>query len=81
MMFGEWLPQLCYCLTDIGVSLNAMWKYFQFMLSYQQKKDEIFTWSTQTEVNPELSTISYINFDRMPTLNAFIGASPTIGFC
>ncbi|WP_373135341.1 TonB-dependent receptor domain-containing protein [Phocaeicola plebeius] len=62
------------------ISLNAMWKYFQFMLSYQQKKDEIFTWSTQTEANPELSTISYINFDRMPTLNAFIGASPTIGF-
>lgn len=62
------------------ISLNAMWKYFQFMLSYQQKKDEIFTWSTQTEANPELSTISYINFDRMPTLNAFLGASPTIGF-
>jgi len=62
------------------ISLNAMWKYFQFMLSYQQKKDEIFTWSTQTEANPELSTISYINFDKMPTLNAFIGASPTIGF-
>lgn len=62
------------------ISLNAMWKYFQFMLSYQQKKDEIFTWSTQTEDNPELSTISYINFDKMPTLNAFIGASPTIGF-
>lgn len=62
------------------ISLNAMWKYFQFMLSYQQKKDEIFTWSTQTEANPELSTISYINFDRMPTMNAFIGASPTIGF-
>lgn len=62
------------------ISLNAMWKYFQFMLSYQQKKDEIFTWSTQTEANPELSTISYINFDRMPILNAFIGASPTIGF-
>lgn len=62
------------------ISLNAMWKYFQFMLSYQQKKDEIFTWSTQAEANPELSTISYINFDRMPTLNAFIGASPTIGF-
>lgn len=62
------------------ISLNAMWKYFQFMLSYQQKKNEIFTWSTQTEANPELSTISYINFDRMPTLNAFIGASPTIGF-
>lgn len=62
------------------ISLNTMWKYFQFMLSYQQKKDEIFTWSTQTEANPELSTISYINFDRMPTLNAFIGASPTIGF-
>lgn len=62
------------------ISLNAMWKYFQFMLSYQQKKDEIFTWSTQTEDNPELSTISYINFDRMPTLNAFLGASPTIGF-
>lgn len=62
------------------ISLNVMWKYFQFMLSYQQKKDEIFTWSTQTEANPELSTISYINFDKMPTLNAFIGASPTIGF-
>lgn len=62
------------------LSLNAMWKYFQFMLSYQQKKDEIFTWSTQSEANPEVSTISYINFDKMPTLNAFIGASPTIGF-
>lgn len=61
------------------LSLATTWRFIQAMVSLNHQKDAIFLWSNPVEETPEISMISFRNFNKMPTLNVMLAASPTIG--
>ncbi len=67
-------PSLTHDLTAVGV-----WRFFQAMVSYKVVRDYILYWGTQVEGQSATTLINYINHDRLPSLTAYLAASPTIG--
>ena len=61
------------------ITLMGAWRFFQAMISFQQKRDPILQWSNPDESDHSIAIITHQNFDKLPTLNAMIGAAPTIG--
>ena len=61
------------------ITLMGAWRFFQAMISFQQKRDPILQWSNPDEADHSVAIITHQNFDKLPTLNAMIGAAPTIG--
>ena len=60
-------------------SLMSSWKFFQLMVSYKQENDAIIQWAEQHEENPSIAILSTKNIDKIPSLSAFLTASPKIG--
>lgn len=61
------------------ISLQTSWKYFQFLISYQQKRNAIILWSEPKSDEQEVIYLRPINFKSIPLLNASFTASPIIG--
>ena len=61
------------------ITLMGAWRFFQAMISFQQKRDPILQWSNPDASDHSVAVITHQNFDKLPTLNAMIGAAPTIG--
>ena len=60
-------------------SLMDSWKFLQLMVSYKQEKDAIIQWAEQHEENPAIAILSTKNIDKIPSLSAFLTASPKFG--
>ena len=60
-------------------SLTGSWKYLQLMVSYKQERDVIMQWATQMEENPAVTLLSTRNLDKLPSLTAYLTASPKFG--
>ena len=61
------------------ISLMGAWRFFQAMISFQQKRDAILQWSNPDKNDPSISIITMQNFEKIPTLSAMLAAAPTIG--
>lgn len=61
------------------VSLTTSWKFLQLMVSYKQERDVIIQWATQMEDNPAVTLLSTRNLDKLPSLTAYLTASPKFG--
>ncbi|MBK5196314.1 MAG: TonB-dependent receptor [Proteiniphilum sp.] len=60
-------------------SLTGSWKFLQLMVSYKQEKDVIMQWATQMEENPAVTLLSTRNVKNLPSLTAYLTASPKFG--
>lgn len=60
-------------------SLNGSWKFLQLMVSYKQERDVIMQWATQMEDNPAVTLLSTRNVKKLPSLFAYLTASPKFG--
>ena len=60
-------------------SLTGSWKFLQFMVSYKQERDVIMQWATQMEDNPAVTLLSTRNLDKLPSMTAYLTASPKFG--
>lgn len=58
---------------------SVAWKFLHGIVSFQQKKDETIPWGKPETDRPEITIIQPINFDKIPTLNVFLAASPVFG--
>jgi hypothetical protein len=65
--------------TVRDASLMTSWRFLQFMLSYKQEKDAIIHWAEQHADNPAVAILSNKNIDKLPSMTAFITASPKFG--
>ncbi len=63
-----------------SLSLVGVWKYLQTYVSYTHEKDAIEQWIDRYELDPKVSIINYRNIDEVPSLAAFITASPVFGW-
>ena len=61
------------------VSLMSSWRFLQLAVSYQQQKNAIIQWAEQLEENPAVTLLSNINIRQIPSLSAFLTASPKFG--
>lgn len=61
------------------LSLTGTWRFMQAMVGLYHQKDAIFIWSNPLEETPEITMVGFRNFDKIPTLNVMLAASPTIG--
>lgn len=61
------------------VTLSASWKFLQASVSYQLVNDPILYWSRPVEDNPGAAILYQENYDKIPSVRAFVAASPTIG--
>lgn len=60
-------------------SLIGSWKFLQLMVSYKQENDAIIQWATQMEDNPAVTILSNQNLKKIPSLTAYLTASPKFG--
>ena len=60
-------------------SLTGSWRFLQFMVSYKQERDVIMQWATQLEDNPAVTLLSNRNLKKLPSLTAYLTASPKLG--
>lgn len=61
------------------VSLVGLWKFIQFMASYQIDKDAIIYWAEQQQDNPAITRMSYKNLNSLKNLVAFVSFAPKFG--
>lgn len=61
------------------VSLMGMWKFLQFMASYQNDKDAIIYWAEQQKDNPAITRVSYKNLKSLKNLTVFVSCAPRFG--
>lgn len=62
------------------ITLSGSWKFLQASVSYQMKNDPILYWSRPVENNPGAAMLYQENYDKIPSLRAFVAVSPTIGW-
>lgn len=60
-------------------TLTGSWKFIQLMMSYKHEKDAIITWAKEMEGNPAVTLVTLSNLERLPSLTAFVTASPKFG--
>lgn len=61
------------------ISLVGLWKFVQFMASYQIERDAIIYWAEQQQDNPVITRMSYKNLNSLKNLVAFISFAPKFG--
>lgn len=61
------------------ISLMSSWRFLQLAVSYKREKDVIIHWGEQLEENPAVTLLSLINLEQLPSLSAFLTASPKVG--
>ncbi len=65
--------------TRHDVSLMGSWRFLQLAISYKMDENLIIQWAEQMDENPAVTLLSNINIPRMPSLSAFLTASPKVG--
>ncbi|MDD2477173.1 MAG: outer membrane beta-barrel family protein, partial [Dysgonamonadaceae bacterium] len=65
--------------TIHDVTLVGTWKFLQLMASYKNEKNTVIYWAEQLEENPAVTLLAYRNLEKLPSLSAFLTASPTFG--
>lgn len=65
--------------TRHDVSLMGSWRFLQLAVSYKMDENLIIQWAEQMDENPAVTLLSNINIPRMPSLSAFLTASPKVG--
>lgn len=61
------------------VSMMGSWRFLQLAVSWKQQKNAIIQWAEQLEENPAVTLLSNININQIPSLSAFLTASPKFG--
>lgn len=62
-----------------NISLQGLWKFMQFNIEYQDKKNAIIYWATQNSNNESITTISYKNLISIKRLSSVITLFYPIG--
>lgn len=61
------------------ISLMSSWRFLQLAVSWKMEKDIIIQWAEQMEDNPAVTLLTMRNLKKMPSLSAFLTASPRFG--
>ncbi len=61
------------------ISLMSSWRFLQLAVSWKMEKDIIIQWAEQMEDNPAVTLLAMKNLQKMPSLSAFLTASPRFG--
>lgn len=61
------------------VSLMGVWKFMQFMVSYQDNRDAIINWDEVVEGNSSATMLRYKNINSLKHVTAMVSLSPKIG--
>lgn len=61
------------------VSLMGVWKFMQFMVSYQDNRDAIIYWTDEVPESSSIRVIRYKNLNSLKSLTAMVSLSPKIG--
>ena len=59
--------------------MMSSWRFLQLAVSWKQEKNAIIQWAEQLEENPAVTLLSNINIRQIPSLSAFLTASPKFG--
>lgn len=61
------------------ISLMGVWKFMQFMASYQDNRDAIIYWTDEVPESSSIRVIRYKNLNSLKSLTAMVSLSPKIG--
>jgi len=61
------------------LSFMGIWKFINFSLSYNDRKNAIIYWAEQMDENPSVTRISFKNLNSLKSAMASISLSPKIG--
>lgn len=61
------------------VSALSVWKWMQFMLSYQDDRDAIIYWDEAVPYSSSITLLQYKNLNSIKSLTAMVAIAPTIG--
>lgn len=62
-----------------NVSLMGTWKFMQFSLDYNDRRNAIIYWGEQMEYNPAVTLISFKNLHSLKSVSAFLSLAPKFG--
>lgn len=65
--------------TIHDVTLIGAWKFIQLVATYKNEENAVIYWAEQLEENPAVTLLAYRNLEKLPTLAAFLTATPTFG--
>ena len=55
------------------------WKFMQFSLDYNDRRNAIIYWGEQMEYNPAVTLISFKNLHSLKSVSAFLSLAPKFG--
>ncbi len=61
------------------LALMGVWKFLQFSVGYNDRRDAIIYWAEQQEENPAVSRITYINIPTLKSLVTNLSIAPKFG--
>lgn len=61
------------------ISLMGVWKFMQFIVSYQDDRDAIIYWTDEVPESSSIRVIRYKNLNSLKSLTAMVSLSPKIG--
>lgn len=61
------------------LSLQGMWKFLQFSLSYSDERDAIIHWMEQVD-QTNVTLVTYKNIHSLKSFTPFVAVAPTFGF-
>ena len=62
-----------------NVSLMGAWKFMQFSVDYNDRRNAIIYWGEQMEYNPAVTLISFKNLHSLKSVSAFLALAPKFG--
>ena len=62
-----------------NVSLMGAWKFMQFSVDYNDRRNAIIYWGEQMEYNPAVTLISFKNLHSLKSVSAFLSLAPKFG--
>lgn len=62
-----------------NVSLMGAWKFMQFSMDYNDRRNAIIYWGEQMEYNPAVTLISFKNLHSLKSVSAFLSLAPKFG--
>ncbi len=62
-----------------NASLMGAWKFMQFSLDYNDRRNAIIYWGEQVEDNPAITLISFKNIHSLKSVSAFLSLAPKFG--
>ena len=61
------------------LSLMGVWKFLQFSIGYNDRRDAIIYWAEQQKENPAVSRITYMNIPTLKSLVTNLSVAPKFG--